>query len=300
MRALVTGATGFIGRHLVAKLTQPVVLSRNVEKAKKRLGEVEVYAWEPVSGPPPAEAFKDVDAVFHLAGEPVAEGRWNPEKKKRIHDSRVLGTRNLVSAIEALQERPKFLISASAIGFYGSRGDEVLEETSSPGNDFLAGVCKEWEAEAGRARSFSVRVVNVRNGIVLHKDGGALGQMLLPFKLGLGGRLGSGRQWMSWIHLDDLLGIMLHAAEHGEVDGPVNGVSPGPVINIDFTKALATAVHRPAIFPMPEFMIKLAFGGVAEVMLGSQRVLPKAAEKSGFRFRYPEVVEALRAAVAGF
>lgn len=299
MRALVTGATGFVGRHLVAKLSRPVVLSRNAGQARAKLGDVEVYAWEPTAGPPPVEAFSGVDTVFHLAGDPIVKGRWNPAKLKRIRESRVLGTRNLVSAMESLPERPKVLICASAVGFYGNRGDEVLEEASLPGSDTLAGICQEWETEAGRATALGVRVINLRSGVVLRKGGGVLAEMLLPFQLCLGGRLGSGKQWMSWIHLDDLLGIMFHAVEKGDMRGPVNGVAPGVVTNAEFTKVLAATLRRPAIFPMPEFAIKIIFGGVSEVMLGSQRVRPLAAEKAGYKFQYPELGPALTAIISG-
>lgn len=298
MRALVTGATGFIGRRLVKSLERPVVLSRNPESAKQALGNVEVYRWEPEAGPPPAGVWHGVEAVFHFAGEPVAEGRWNTNKKERIRQSRVLSTRNLVSGIEAQRERPRVLISASAVGYYGSRGDELLDETSTPGDDFLAEVCQAWEAEAGRACALVVRVVTPRIGIVLGEGGGALAKMLTPFKLGIGGRLGSGRQWMSWIHLDDLIGLLLHAAEK-EISGAMNAVTPAAVTNREFTRALAAVLRRPAIFPVPAFALRLAVGEVASVLLASQRALPRVAEKTGYRFRYPMLVEALRAAVRG-
>jgi uncharacterized protein (TIGR01777 family) len=298
MRALVTGATGFIGGRLLEKLTQPAVLSRAPELALRRLGnKVGVHGWDPAAGPAPAQAFAGVDTVFHLAGEPVAEGRWTAAKKQRIRQSRVEGTRNLVAAIESLPERPKILVSASAVGFYGDRGDEMLEETSAPGQDFLAGVCREWEAEALRAASLGIRVVTARIGLVLGPSGGALARMLTPFKLGLGGRLSSGRQWMPWVHLDDLVGLLLHAAGNAAISGAMNAVGPAPVTNREFTETLATVLNRPAIFPVPAFAIRLMFGEVADVLLGSQRVLPKVAERTGYRFRYPMLPHALRAAI---
>jgi hypothetical protein len=297
MKALITGATGFIGRALARRLQGCAVLTRDAAKARTILGNVEVHEWEPTLRPAPAAAFAGVDVVFNLMGDPIAKGRWNPEKLKRIRESRVIGTRNLVLGM-AQAGGPKALVSASAIGFYGSRGDQYLDEQSAPGNDFLAGVCKEWEAEARVAAANGVRVVVIRNGIVLRKEGGALAEMMTPFKLGLGGRLGSGRQWMSWIHLDDLLALYLMAADRNDAPGTMNGVSPGAVTNKEFTLALATALRIPAILPMPEFAIKLAFGGVAEVMLGSQRVSPRAAEGAGFKFQHPEIYDALRMIVA--
>ncbi len=295
MRALITGATGFIGRRLLEQVDEPVVLSRDPASAKQKLGKIEAFAWDLMSGPPPAEAFRDVSAVFHLAGEPVAEGRWNADKKRRIMDSRKVGTTNLVKGLEQLSRRPPVLVSASAVGYYGSRGDEVLDESSPPGDDFLADVCKEWEQASQRATSFSMRVVNPRIGIVLGAGGGALGKMLLPFKLGLGGRLASGDQWMPWIHLDDLVGLFLHAAGHPEASGPMNAVAPNPVTNREFTRVLAAAVHRPAIFPMPGAMLKLAVGEFAQVLLASQRVVPRVAERTGYQFRYPELSGAFQA-----
>ena len=298
MRALVTGATGFIGRKLVASLEQPVILSRRPEIAKQILGDVQTYAWDPEAGPPPAEALGGVEAVFHLAGESVAAGRWTTQRKERIRESRIRGTRNLVAGLEAQKERPRVLVSASAVGYYGSRGDEILEEDAKPGGDFLAEVCQAWEAEANRASQFGVRVVTPRIGIVLGKGGGALAKMLTPFKLGLGGRLGSGEHWMPWIHLDDLVGLMLHAAKK-EISGALNAVGPAPVTNREFTRTLASALDRPAIFPVPEFALGLMFGELASVLLASQRVVPRVAEKTGFQFQYPSLEGALRDIVGG-
>jgi uncharacterized protein len=292
MRALVTGATGFIGRRLAASLDRPMVLSRRPETAKRILGNVETFAWEPESGPPPPQSLEGVDAVFNFAGEPVAGGRWTAERKKRIRASRVLGTRNLVAGIEAQQKRPRALISASAVGYYGSRGDEVLQESTAPGSDFLAEVCQAWESEANRAGQFGVRVVTPRIGLVLGKGGGALARMLTPFKLGLGGPLGNGRHWVPWIHLDDLVGLLLHAA-NSEISGAMNAVGPAPVTNRQFTRAVAAALHRPAIFPVPEFALRLMFGELASVLLASQRVVPQVAVKTNYRFRYASLDDAL-------
>ena len=298
MRALVTGATGFVGRRLLARLARPVVLTRDPERAKRALGDLEIHRWDPVAGPPPEAAFRGVEAVFHLAGESVAQGRWNAAKKARIRDSRVVGTRNLVAAIGSLREKPRVLVSASAVGWYGSRGDEVLDESSAPGRDLIAEVCREWEAEADRARGFGVRVVRSRIGIVLGREGGAVARMVPPFRLGLGGRLGSGTQWMPWIHMDDVVGLLLHAAEVGGVEGPVNGVAPNPATNREFTRTLASALHRPAFFPVPAFALRLALGEFATMLLASQRILPRAAERTGYRFRHPLLAEALGAILA--
>lgn len=297
MRALITGATGFIGRKLVRALDNPVVLTRDPQKAKRLLGVTKAYAWEPQSGPPPAEAFHGVDVVFNLAGDPVAEGRWTAAKKARIFSSRVEGTRNLVRQLESLEQKPAVLVSASAIGYYGVRGDEILDEASASGVDFLARVCKAWESEATRADGFGVRVVTLRIGVVLGQGGGALAKMLLPFKLGLGGRLGSGRHWMSWVHLDDVVGLMLHAAETKEISGPMNAVAPAPVTNREFTRALASVLHRPAIFPAPEFALRLALGEVTSVLLASQRVMPRVAEKAGYRFKFAALESAIRSSL---
>ncbi len=298
MRALVTGGTGFIGRRLVKRLERPVVLSRNPDEARKTLGPgVEAYRWYAETGPPPPESLRGIDVIFHLAGESIGEGRWNADKKHRIRESRISGTRNLVDAIETAERRPAALVSSSAIGFYGDRGDEVLDESSGPGQDFLAEVCQAWEAEANRAVSFGVRVVTPRTGIVLDGSGGALKKMLPPFKLGIGGRLGSGRQWMSWIHLEDHVGLLLHAAQNSSIGGPMNAVAPAPVTNREFTKTLGAVLHRPAIFPVPEFALQLAVGEFAAFLVSSQRVLPRVAENSGYRFQYPDLDGALRAAL---
>jgi uncharacterized protein (TIGR01777 family) len=290
----VTGATGFVGRRLVRALEAPAVLSRDAERARRALGPaVRAFAWDPDAGPPPAAAFEGIEAVFHLAGEPVAR-RWTRAVKDRIRDSRVGGTRNLVAALEALKARPRVLVAGSAVGWYGDRGDELLDESSSPGDDFLARLCREWEAESSRAEGLGVRAVVVRTGIVLGRDGGALARMLPPFRMGAGGRLGGGRQWMSWIHLDDLAGLMLHAARTEALRGPVNGTAPAPVTNAEFTRILAGVLRRPAFFPVPPPVLRLAFGEGASVLLSSQRALPRAAERSGYAFRHTALDPALR------
>jgi uncharacterized protein len=296
MRAVVTGATGFVGRNLLKRLDRPNVLSRDVDRARRALAafNINAFSWDPIKEEPPAAAFDGVDAVLHLAGDPVADGRWTAEKKQRIRDSRVLGTRHLVDALRKLERRPSVLVSASAVGWYGSRGDEVLDETSPPAHDFLADVCVAWEQEARRAAEFGIRVVSIRTGMVLG-DGGALSKMLPPFRFGLGGPLGNGKQWVAWIHVDDLAAMYLYAAENTNVSGPMNGVAPQPVTNKEFTKVLAAVVHRPAVLPAPYFALRLAFGEFAQILFDSQRVMPKAAEHCGFQFQYPQLLPALEA-----
>ena len=292
MRALVTGATGFIGTKLVASLDNPVVLTRRPEVARRNLGNVQAFAWEPQGGPPPPEALANVDVIFNLAGESVAGGRWTARRKKQILDSRVAVTRNLVAGIKQLKDRPRVLVSASAVGFYGSRGDDVLRESENPGRDFLAQVCQTWEAEANRAREFGVRVVTARIGLVLGRGGGALAPMLIPFKLGLGGRLGDGKHWMPWIHLDDLVAMFLHAAKY-EIAGPMNAVGPAPVTNREFTRTLAAALHRLAIFPVPAFALRVLLGELGTLLLASQRVEATVAKGTNFQFRFASLSSAL-------
>jgi hypothetical protein len=273
MKCVVSGGTGFIGRYVAERL--------------RREGHVPVI-W---GRSPNFGDLAGADAVIHLAGEPVAQ-RWNDEVKRRIRDSRIEGTRSLVDAIARLAQRPKVLVSASAIGIYGDRGDEILTENSGPGTGFLAEICQGWEAEASRAATLGLRVATLRIGFVLGKNGGALATILPAFRAFAGGRLGSGRQWMPWIHIDDVAGLFMHALTR-DVSGVWNATSPNPVTNIDFTRELAAAVHRPALFPAPSFALKLMFGEFAEHMLDSARVVPEAALNSGFNFRYPDLEPAL-------
>ena len=299
MRALVTGATGFVGRRLLAKLDRPVVLSRSAAKANQQLAAFRVTAfdWEPSAGPPPAAAFEGVDTIFHLAGDPVAEGRWNEQKKARIRDSRVLGTRNLIATLRSLPTKPNTLISASAVGYYGPCGDRELDESAPPGSssDFLADVCSQWEREAEAARELGIRVVLVRIGVVIGEKGGALAKMLTPFSLGLGSPLGKGDQYMPWIHIDDLVEMMLFAAREPNVNGPLNGVAPRPVTNREFTKTLGRVLNRPTFMPaLPPIALKIMFGEFGKILLDSQRAVPKAARSAGFTFRFPDLEPALR------
>jgi uncharacterized protein (TIGR01777 family) len=244
-----------------------------------------------MKGMPPRESLESADAIIHLAGEPVGQ-RWTAEVKHRIRESRIAGTHRLVEALAALSRRPATLVCANAVGYYGSRGDELLDESSPPGTGFLPEVCLGWEREARAAETLGIRVVVIRIGVVLDPRGGALARMLPPFRLGMGGPLGSGRQWMPWIHLGDLAELFLFAAEQ-PVRGALNGVAPFPVTNREFTKSLGRALRRPAVFPVPVFALKMLFGEMAEVLLASQRVLPRCAEAVGFRFRFPQLNAAL-------
>jgi hypothetical protein len=295
MKIAVSGGTGFIGRRIVESLLRHnhyVGVWSRKPGLEKRTG-VASYSWDPLKEAPPAESVNTLDTIIHLAGEPVAQ-RWNAEVKRRIQDSRVLGTRRLVDVIGRVPHKPKVLVCASAIGYYGDRGDEELTESSRPGNGFLAEVCQEWEREADRAAQFGLRVAKLRIGFVLGKDGGALGQMLPVFRFGAGGRLGNGRQWMPWIHVDDVADMFVHAAENEAVTGVWNATSPHPVKNEDFTRGMARALHRPAVFPVPGFALKLAFGELGQHMLDSARVMPAAAMQAGYLFRFPELGTALK------
>jgi uncharacterized protein (TIGR01777 family) len=293
VKITISGASGLIGRRLLKTLSGNgntlQVLSRHA--GTNMPGGIKVFPWDPTKGEPPADSLRDIDAVIHLAGEPVAQ-RWNEGSKRRIRESRVAGTRNLVQAISKLRQPPATLVCASAIGYYGSRGDEVLSEAAAPGVGFLPEVCVAWEKEAIVAESMGIRVVRMRTGVALDPRGGALAKMLPPFKVGVGGKIGSGKQWMSWIHLEDLAGLFRFALEN-PVKGAVNGVAPNPVTNADFTKALAGVLHRPALFPVPPFALKLMFGEMAEVLLGSQRVQPQQAESAGYRYKFSQLEPAL-------
>jgi uncharacterized protein len=297
MRALVTGATGFVGRKLLSRLERPVVLSRDRQRAERALRDfqVTVHQWDPIAEPAPAAAFEGVDTVFHLAGESVAEGRWTAAKKKRLHDSRVLGTRHLVGTLAQLADRPQVLVSASAIGYYGDRGDQMLRESESPGEGFLSDLCVAWEREAKAAEDSGLRVVNPRIGIVLSPDGGALAKLLPLFRKCLASPLGHGRQTMSWIHIDDLLELLLWVVGQATIAGPVNATAPHPVTNRDFTRTLAGVLRRPVLLPpVPKFALRLSMGEFADSLFQSQRVLPAVAEEAGFPFQYPNLEDALK------
>lgn len=279
MNVAITGASGFIGRAIAEHLRRSGHIVRPVS----------------LRAALPPDALAGVNAVIHLAGEPVAQ-RWTASARDKILRSRVEGTETLVAAMRA--QPPQVLISASAVGYYGSRGDEILIESAPPAQDFLGRVATAWEEAAQAAEPLGVRVARIRIGMVLGKGGGALARMLLPFRLGLGGRLGSGKQWMSWIHIDDLIRLVVFLMKESTVRGVFNATSPFPVTNREFTRALAEAVHRPALIPVPAFALRLALGEMADVVLASQRAIPDAAQRAGFVFEHPDIFTAL-AQVAG-
>ncbi len=290
MRVLVTGASGLIGTAVSAALGREG--HEAVALVRRRPAGTSEVQWNPAAVDP--TPFEGADAVVHLAGENIAGGRWTAERKQKILESRVDGTRNLAQSIAAAVKKPRVLVSASAIGFYGDRGDEVLTETSASGTGFLAEVGRAWESATEAASRAGVRVVNPRIGVVLDAKGGALPKMALPFKFGVGGRVGSGRQWISWITLDDLARLLIHVMVNESLRGPVNAVAPQPVTNAEFSRTLAHVLHRPALFPAPAFAMRLAMGEMAdELLLASQRVEPKVAMESGFRFQYPQLETAL-------
>ncbi len=297
MTYLVTGATGFIGtrlvEHLLARGDAVYYLAR--KSSSKLPSQASFHPWD-VSQKPELNALSRIDVIFHLVGEPIAQ-RWSDAVKKRIYDSRVDGTRRLVSAIRELRHKPRALISSSAIGYYGDRGDEVLTESKGAGAGFLAEVCRDWEREASRARDLGVRVVPIRTATVLGRGGGALKSMLPPFRLGIGGKFGNGSQWTSWIQIEDLVRLYMFAADNTAVNGVLNGSSPQPLTNAQFTRALGRVLHRPTFVPMPRFAMKLMLGEMSDFLFTSLRVVPEAAEQAGFQFQYPEIEAALNSAV---
>jgi uncharacterized protein (TIGR01777 family) len=298
MNILITGATGFVGRRLCEMLHQAGhtvrALSRDSVAAKQRVPLLkEVFPWNPLQELPPLQAFEGCDAVINLAGESIA-GRWTAPKKQLIRDSRVLGTKNLVNAFAQLSSRPKVLISASAIGYYGDRGEETLTEDAAPGSDFLAQVCRDWENEALKAESLGMRVVRLRIGLVLGRGGGTLQALLPLFRVGLGGPLGSGRQWWSWIHRDDLCRLIVQILANESISGPVNATAPQPVRQKEFAQVLGRVLRRPAFLPTPAFALKIALGEFADGILASQRALPRRAQEMGYRFQFEELEGALR------
>ncbi len=293
MRVLVSGSHGLVGTALTKSLAaQGHEISRLVRHAPGSESEVE---WSPERYSIAISLLEGFDAVVHLAGESIAEGRWDEEKKRRIRESRSKGTKLLSDALANLARPPKTLICASAVGYYGDRGDELLTEESAPGNDFLAQVCIEWEQATSLAAEKGIRVVNTRFGIILSKDGGALAKMLTPFRMGIGGRVGSGKQWMSWIALDDVISGIEYVMANDALRGPVNFVAPNPARNEEFTRTLGKVLSRPTLFPIPEFGVRLAFGEMGDaLLLSSQRVEPQQLKAAGFQFQFTELERALR------
>jgi len=296
MRILITGASGLIGTALQRSFDE--IGHELLLASRKEAKDSQHIQWDVEKGFSEPERLEGVDAVVHLAGESVFGLSWSDAKKKAIRDSRVDGTRSVVEAISRLKARPNVLVAASAIGFYGDRGDEEMTESSAAGDTFLAEVSKEWESEARRAEDAGIRTVLLRTGIILSKDGGALGTMLLPFKLGIGGVVGSGKQWMSWISIDDHIRVINYAIEYENVRGAVNSVSPNPVTNGEFTKTLGEVLYRPTILPLPSFAVNMVFGEMGDaLLLASTRVVPKRLEDAGFEFKYPELKTAIEHAV---
>ena len=297
MRVLVTGASGMIGSALcdalLARGDEVVGLSRDPEKARQTNPTVHWFAWQATLERPPADAFEGVEGVVNLIGEPINQ-RWNEESKRRIIESRRASTHNLVQAIGALQDRPKVLVSQSAIGYYGDRGEALVDESTGPGSDFPAEVCVEWERAAHEADEL-LRVVVVRTGLLLDPGGGLLKQLLTPFKLGVGGPIGGGDQYMSWIHIDDEIALLLWALDDEKVTGTLNATAPNPVTNRELSKALGRVLNRPAVVPVPGVALNLMLGReLAETVKGGQRVLPRRALDLGFTFKHPELEPALR------
>lgn len=300
MRILVSGASGLVGSavagalrgagHTVDALVRPGINPQGGSRPVR---------WNPVSGELDRAAAEGADAVVNLAGASIASGRWNEKRKKLLRTSRVEATRNLVTGLLQLDGRPQVFVSASAMGYYGNRGDEMLTEESAPGEDFLSVLAQDWEKEAARAADFGIRAVMLRFGVILAPHGGALERMLLPFQLGLGGRLGSGRQWMSWLTLPEAVHLIRQAIENDELSGPVNAVAPNPVTNAEFTRTLGKVLGRPTVFPAPAFALRLALGEMADaLLLSSQRVVPLKLQARGYPFQHPELEGGLRVVLA--
>jgi uncharacterized protein (TIGR01777 family) len=312
LRVTVTGATGLIGPALVAALqaqgTQVTVLSRDPARAQARLrspqgAEVQAVAWDLMHDPAPAEALAGRDAVVHLAGENIAQ-RWSPRAREAIRETRITGTRHLLDGLREAgrvdaARRPGTLVSGSAIGYYGQRGEEPLDEDAPAGRDFLARVCADWELEGERASELGMRVVAVRTGVVLDREGGALAKMLPPFRLGVGGPVAGGRQYISWIHRDDLIGMILVAIDDERWSGPINATAPEPVSNRDFSRALGRALGRPSLLPVPGTALRLLYGEMADIVTTGARVVPAKPLVLGYEFQHPQVQEALKSALAG-
>ncbi len=301
MKILVTGGTGFVGKKLITTILkkgyQVTALCRSIEKARKILGDqVEIIRWDSEEELNDVKFLETIDGVIHLAGENVFDKRWNEEQKEKLFNSRILVTRKIISAANKVwlkNNQEKFFLSASAIGFYGDRDDEVLTEKSPLGQGFLSELSLSWEEEVQSLHD-SIRKIWLRIGVVLGKNGGALEKMTPIFKLGLGGKLGSGKHWMSFIHIDDLISLIIFIIENKNVSGVINGTSPHPVTNLEFTKTLGKVLHRPTFFSVPAFMIKVILGEVSTIVLSSQRVLPERALEMGFQFKYPKLETSLK------
>ena len=297
MKLVITGGTGFIGSALCARLLElghSLILFTRAPAPAAVSADKKWLTWKPGSSGSWEQAIEGVDGVINLAGEPIAK-RWTEKQKEKIASSRIDTTRALVTTIAKAKEKPKFLINASAVGYYGPRGNETFTEEAGPGSDFLSRVCSAWENEAKRAEDYGARVITLRTGIVLGKGGGALAKMLLPFKLFVGGPLGSGEQWMSWIQLEDVIGLILFLLEHPDARGAINVTAPNSVTMNEFCKSLGDVLNRPSWAPVPTFALRLLLGEMADMLLTGQRVLPAQAQKLGYTFKYPTLREALEA-----
>ncbi len=301
MRIIIPGGSGLIGSALVPLLAAnghtPVITSRTPEKNCSNFKDIEAVKWDPYSSELDIKPFENSDAVINLSGYPIASGRWTKKRRKLIYNSRIVTTKKIVQIFEKLDKKPQVFIASSAVGYYGDRGDELLDEDCSPGDDFAAKVCYDLELEADKAEILGIRVVRIRTGVVLSKLGGALPKIILPFKLGLGGRLGNGSQWFPWIHESDLARLFLYCMKNPEISGAVNGISPGIVTNKEFTRELARVLRRPAIFPVPAFTLKLLFGEMSSVLLGSQRADANKIIEAEFEFEFNEIENALKALI---
>ena len=303
MRLLITGGSGFIGKRLCRVLLDRghdlTVLTRNADSAREALhSSVQVQVWNPDQSDPKLTLPVGIDGVVNLAGESIAGGRWTEERKARIRSSRTRVTSALVAAMRDSDPRPSVLVNASAVGYYGSRGDELLSEDASPGRGFLTDVVLEWEQSALAAEPLGVRVVLLRIGVVLGRDGGALPQMSMPFRLFVGGPVASGKQWLSWIHVDDVVGMIVWSLENSRVSGPINAVAPGPLTNANFSRGIGRTLGRPSWLPAPAFALNALFGEMADALLvNGQRVIPKRAQELGYAFHYPSARAALREAL---
>lgn len=297
MKILITGASGLVGTAATMGLRAEEHTVAHFVRPGRAAGAGDV-SWDPSAATMDLAAMEGADAILHLCGASIADGRWTTERKRILRSSRLGPTRVLVDAMAKLERKPRVFLAASATGYYGNRGDEVLTEASANGSDFLSQLTRDWEAESTRAQSFGIRTVLLRFGVILSMRGGALPKMVTPFKFRLGGRLGSGRQWMSWVAMEDVVGAIGATLADQRFAGPVNVVAPNPVRNVDFTRGLASAVRRPALFPAPAFMLRLALGEVADaLLLANQRVQPGKLIAAGFKFRYAELESALRAIV---
>lgn len=299
MRLLVAGGTGFIGKALRESFAERghevVILTRKASLENQPGLRTRYTYWNPPQGGVWEKELEGVEGVINLAGEPIAEKRWTSSQKQQILASRAGATQAVVTAIRNAKRKPLFLLNASAVGYYGPHGDEEVSEESPHGKDFLGEVCQAWEAHALRAEDFGIRVIRLRIGIILEKEGGALAKMIFPFRAGLGGPLGSGNQWMSWIHRKDLIGLIHFLIEKKEARGAMNAAAPHPVRSKEFAQTLGRVLHRPAIFPVPGFVLRILLGEMAQMLLTGQRVIPKQALGLGFKFQYPQLEEALQA-----